>query len=169
MKHPLGTATVFFLILAATIAVAEEPVHFHEYRSLAESSVPIKAIVVDVNDILGNIPQAIGVNCGPHPCDGDGIYLIDEYRDVGVKIVRTHDFYGPTDWYTIFPDPRADPEDPASYDFALSDKRILPIVAAGAEIMFRFGISWGAPKWTRRIPVPEKFKERLKTAVDAIS
>ncbi len=41
---------------------------------------------------------------------------VDSYRALGIDFIRTHDFYGPTDWYVIFPDWSADPDDPATSD-----------------------------------------------------
>jgi hypothetical protein len=44
----------------------------------------------------------------------------------------------------IFPDWAADPEKPASYNFATTDKVIAGIRASGAEVYYRIGRSFGA-------------------------
>lgn len=118
-----------------------------------------KLLLVDVSQPQGDIPCHFGANAGPYPWKESGVFLTEQYRDVGITIVRTHDFLGPADWYTIFPDWEADPADPASYDFAESDERILSIVDAGAEVLFRIGVSIFAPWRARSIPDPQKFAE----------
>ena len=87
------------------------------------------------------------------------------YRLAHIDLVRTHDAYGPgdidsrfetneapggalisaqRDVYTLFPNPNADPEDPASYRFGPTDKLVSSIVAVGAQAIFRLGRSEGA-------------------------
>jgi xylan 1,4-beta-xylosidase len=85
------------------------------------------------------------------------------YRASHVSLVRTHDAGGaadidsakgglpelartplgvgaPTnDEHLIFPDPTADPSDPASYHFAATDQLIAGIRTSGAEVIFRLG------------------------------
>jgi hypothetical protein len=128
------------------------------YSSLLEDGT-LKLLFLDVGRSQGNIPEHFGVNSGPFPWREGGVYLTDQYRDVGVTIVRSHDFFGPTDWYTIFPDWEADPGDPSSFDFAESDERILSIVDAGARVLFRIGVSTFSPRWARRVPEPQKFAQ----------
>jgi xylan 1,4-beta-xylosidase len=87
------------------------------------------------------------------------------YREAHIDLVRTHDAYGPgdidsrfetneapggalisaqRDVYTLFPDPNADPENPASYRFGPTDKLVSSIVAVGAQAIFRLGRSEGS-------------------------
>ena len=87
------------------------------------------------------------------------------YRLARIDLVRTHDAYGPgdidsrfetneapggalisakRDVLTLFPDPDADPEDPASYRFGPTDQLIGSIVQIGAQAIFRLGRSEGA-------------------------
>jgi hypothetical protein len=87
------------------------------------------------------------------------------YRMARIDLVRTHDAYGPgdidakfetaaapggalisakRDVYTIFPNPDANPEDPASYRFGPTDKLIASIEKIGAQVIFRLGRSEGA-------------------------
>lgn len=87
------------------------------------------------------------------------------YRWAHIDLVRTHDAYGPTDIdarfetarapggalihadrdaFTIFPDPHADPGNPASYRFGPSDRIIASIVGVGAQVLYRLGRSEGA-------------------------
>lgn len=95
------------------------------------------------------------------------------YREARINIVRTHDSqgaadldpstgplpsiagpFGPppdiaklADLNSIFPDAKADPADPKSYNFGPTDKLIAGIEAIGAETLFRLGRSGmtGAP------------------------
>jgi xylan 1,4-beta-xylosidase len=87
------------------------------------------------------------------------------YRLARIDLVRTHDGYGPgdidskfetaqapggalisarRDAFTIFPNPAADPENPASYRFGPTDQLIASIKRIGAEVLFRVGRSEGA-------------------------
>jgi hypothetical protein len=87
------------------------------------------------------------------------------YRLARIDLVRTHDGYGPgdidarfetaaapggalisakRDAFTLFPDPAADPDNPASYRFGPTDRLITSIRKAGAEVLFRVGRSEGA-------------------------
>ena len=87
------------------------------------------------------------------------------YRRAHIALVRTHDGYGPgdidakfesasapggglisakRDVLTLFPDPNADPDNPASYRFGPTDGLITSIVHVGAQVLFRVGRSEGA-------------------------
>lgn len=87
------------------------------------------------------------------------------YEQAQIDLVRTHDAYGPgdidsrfetneapggalisarRDVYTLFPNPGADPEDPASYRFGPTDKLVTSIIKLGAQAIFRLGRSEGA-------------------------
>ncbi len=84
------------------------------------------------------------------------------YREAHIDLVRTHDAYGPgdidarfgplgppggssvsaaRDALVIFPDMRADPDDPRSYHFAPTDRQIASIVGVDAQVLFRLGRS----------------------------
>ena len=95
-----------------------------------------------------NVPEDTDANVG--------------YRQARIKLIRTHDAYGPGDIDARFPDapnvtidakrtrlslfPRADadPEDPRSYNFGPTDALIASIKALGAEVLFRLGRSEGS-------------------------
>jgi hypothetical protein len=87
-----------------------------------------------------------------------------QYHDLGIDLVRVHDFFGPGDidaqwekpldpisqWVkangtkSIFPNWEADPKKESSYNFGPTDRIIRAIVTSGAEVYFRLGRSWGA-------------------------
>ncbi|HEY2590929.1 MAG TPA: hypothetical protein VGI35_05000 [Steroidobacteraceae bacterium] len=95
-----------------------------------------------------NMPQDVDVSRG--------------YREARIRFVRTHDAYGPGDIdarfgpprstgiftvpttrssLVIFPDSKADPDDPRSYHFGPTDRLVASIVGIGAQAIFRIGRS----------------------------
>lgn len=100
-----------------------------------------KFVNVDAASDLGPFRLKIGTNAGPLAIES-GENLTPLFRSFGIQAIRTHDYYGPCDWCTIFPDWTADPENPASYDFASSDSIIQSIVEGGFDILYRLGPSW---------------------------
>jgi xylan 1,4-beta-xylosidase len=131
-------------------------------------------LTVDVAKDAGRIRSFQGVNGPPYPIMGGLPNLVEQYRELRVDQVRTHDFMGPTEIDSrymyheenlaslipdpiqrmdvakagnssiIFPDWNADPEKPESYRFGPADKVIAAIRASGAEVYYRIGRSWGA-------------------------
>jgi hypothetical protein len=100
------------------------------------------------------------VNAGPTPLGADGVDLVDEYADLGVESVRTHDNDGPLDLTAIFNRTTDDPSDCSTYDWADSDETIAAIVASGATPYLRVGqshdgddtsIGFDASEWTEVI------------------
>ncbi|MFW6597912.1 GH39 family glycosyl hydrolase [Propionibacteriaceae bacterium Y2011] len=71
--------------------------------------------------------------------------LSDWYRRWQIPVVRLHDApfdaHNTVDLHHLFPDPEADPDDPANYDFVLTDDLISHVRATGAEVYFRLGES----------------------------
>ena len=100
-----------------------------------------KKVVVDVRQDLGSCTLLSGTNAGPIGLRSRIDYT-PLYKSVGFRAVRTHDFYKAPDWYAIFPTWQADPDDPDSYDFGVSDAVIKSIVDNGFEVLFRLGSSW---------------------------
>lgn len=107
---------------------------------------PPRQVSVDAGEVTGRLRSLLGVNRGPFSWSrepgGAAISHVENYRRFGIDFIRTHDFYGPTDWHEIFPRWEADPADPASYDFRSSDERIRAIVENGFFCFFRLGTSW---------------------------
>lgn len=103
---------------------------------------------VDANDLVAHVAPLNGVNCGPLVAHGplSGQVLEDQYCEMGIAAVRTHDMYGPCDFETIFASSltgwSADPYDHSNYDFTSSDAAVEAIEGAGAEVFFRLGHSW---------------------------
>lgn len=71
----------------------------------------------------------------------------DAFRAADIPFVRTHDasfcsFYGgehTVDISAVFPDFDSDANNPASYDFTLTDEYLSNIMDAGSEVFFRLG------------------------------
>jgi xylan 1,4-beta-xylosidase len=133
-----------------------------------------RSLHVDAAKVTGEIRSFQGLNGTPSPVMTGLPNLVQQYRDLHVRQVRTHDSMGPTEidsrfdqaspllaWLIpddaqragvvktgnasiIFPDWSADPENPANYHFAASDAMIAAIHSSGAEVYYRIGRSWGA-------------------------
>ena len=97
----------------------------------------------DFNNIYGNIKPVHGVNNASRQTDYGP--LLPAFVDLHVPFSRLHDTggtYGGThyvDIANVFPDFSADADDPASYDFTLTDCYIRPLVEAGIKVMYRLG------------------------------
>ena len=108
-------------------------------------------LTVDAGKTAGRIRSLLGTNRGPllweRGSDEPRAEFTADLKRFGVDFIRTHDFYGPTDWYVMFPKWDADPDDPASYDFRSSDARVRAICENGFGCLFRLGTSWrGLPE-----------------------
>jgi len=138
------------------------------------SQTGFRSLQLDAGKVIGEIRSFQGLNGPPSPVMAGLPSLIEQYKDLRVDQVRTHDFMGPTEidskfaidnglltWLIpdnvqragvvkagnasiIFPDWIADPEKPESYNFGPTDKVIAAIHASGAEVYYRIGRSWGA-------------------------
>lgn len=100
-------------------------------------------VTLTLGEVTGDIRPLLGVNVGPlaagEPGNADLTML---YQAIGVSAIRTHDYYGPLDMATMYPDQNADPADPTSYDFTASDRLFRAIIENGFEPYLRLGDSW---------------------------
>lgn len=103
-------------------------------------------VKVDFGKTAGCMKPVHGVNNGPKT-RLLGIDMSAHFTAAGIPYSRLHDTEYPygsghfVDIPCIFPDFNADPDDPASYDFALTDEYIKAIVAAGTKPFYRLGVS----------------------------
>ncbi len=111
-----------------------------------------RAVTVDAGTTIGYIRSLQGGHFDLGPV---GQPLSNTYVALGIDMIRTHDAGGfnqnaPTGGEgdidgvgvaRIFPDLNADPEDPASYNFAPTDALIKNITDIGAKVYFRVGRS----------------------------
>ena len=102
-------------------------------------------ITVDFNKITGRVKPLHGVNNSAR-LSGYGP-LLPDFAGLRVPFSRLHDTQYPyggghyVDIPCVFPDFSADPDDPASYDFTLTDLYIGELVKNGTQVMYRLGVS----------------------------
>lgn len=125
---------------------------------------PIKNVNIDFSKITGKIKIMHAVNNGPilaNPLGqskGNSVF----YKAAKIPYARNHDasFYSTyggehtVDVNFIFPDFDADPDDPASYDFIMTDKYIADTLSVGTRIFYRLGskIEHGIKKYNTVMP-----------------
>ena len=123
---------------------------------MIQSSVSNDAILIslDCSNISGVIRPFGHINDGPTPVKDDPGYsdLTEQYREIGITSIRTHDLFGPTDMTTIFPDWTADPTNESSYHFETSDPLITRMIQAGSQVFYRLGESAGENHTLRNPP-----------------
>lgn len=113
----------------------------------------VQAQTLSVGAATGaSIQPLLGLNVGPGPQGEVGnVDLTALYKKRGVTLVRTHDYYGPLDMATLYPDRSKDPLQQLSYNFTgaldvnyqrSSDSVFAAIVNGGFEPYFRIGDSY---------------------------
>lgn len=126
-------------------------------------------LFIDTGSTIGRIKPMNAVNNGPvytKNADQNSTNL-PAYRDAHIPFARTHDAsiyysYGgehTVDVANIFTDFDADPDDPASYDFELTDVYMENIGLAGTEVFFRLGNK--IEHWQKKYGIipPKDFKK----------
>ena len=115
---------------------------------LSLSAAPNWSVSVDSSVEVGPIRLMNAVNNGPTKARSDQSRgNFDEYAALKIPYARVHDashaaaYGGPhvVDISAVFPNFEADVEDPASYDFTITDEYLGNIRAAGTEPYFRLG------------------------------
>ena len=128
-------------------------------------------ITVDFNKTVGTIKPMNAVNNGPKvpldPSVGQNTGNFQDYKALEIPYARNHDAahcmgYGGehiVDIHCIFPDFDADVNDPASYDFELTDKYVETIELTGTKNFYRLGesIEFRVKKYA--ICVPKDFQK----------
>ncbi len=114
-----------------------------------------KVVNIDCQKIIGQPKPLLSVNVGP-----DNSIL--GYQDCGIKQIRTHDYYGPCDYWTYTINaldtlnktinPNFNPNIPSSYRWKSTDDKIDSIVNFGFTPFFRLGISWPNSSIVPRFP-----------------
>jgi hypothetical protein len=114
-------------------------------------------LVIDGSRTISPIRPLHGVNCGP-VTQGGTLDLSPSFRQIAPPLVRLHDCHWPNpdvvDVHVVFPDPRADPGRPESYDFARTDEYLRSILAVRSGIVFRLGESIEHEKVKRHVHPP---------------
>ena len=110
----------------------------------------MEKLIFNTEKTFGNFKILNATNGGPwHKRHADDQYRtnLEDYKKARIPYSRNHDsgvcgiYGGPYshDITCIFPDFNADPNSPASYDFACTDEAILVCLEAGTETFFRLG------------------------------
>lgn len=98
-------------------------------------------VKVDFASSTGAVKPLHGINNSPLLHNEP----MHELREAGIPYSRLHDAAGAyggahyVDISNVFPDFNADPSDPASYDFALTDAYISSLVRSGVKVFYRLG------------------------------
>ena len=127
--------------------------------------------VFSVGGQVGLIRPLTGINIGPLGNEANPS-LVDAYRTRGITLIRTHDYYGPLDLATMYPDRSRDPLSSASYGFATpmghegrsSDTVFASIVENGFEPYFRLGDSYN----NARAPSPGEIANLTAASVQVL-
>ena len=129
----------------------------------------LNSISVDFSKITGKVKPMHAVNNGPvyKFAEDQRITNLYAYRDAGIPYARNHDasfyaIYGgehTVDVNFIFPDFDADPYDPASYDFCLTDEYLNVIEFAGTKVFYRLGSKIEHTKKKYNTLPPKDFKK----------
>ncbi len=131
VKHGCFAVIISFLLIPSFSAI---PLHHLEHEELV--------IDIDAHIHHGRVKYFADINDGPIPVNKkDGKNVARQYHEIGIKYIRTHDFYGPTDISTIFPNWSRDADDASSYNFSSSDEVISSIAKENFRIFYRLGES----------------------------
>lgn len=127
------------------------------------NAVQAQALVVGART-GASVQALLGLNVGPGPQGEAGnVDLTSAYQQRGVNLVRNHDYYGPLDMATMYPDRSKDPLQSSSYNFTgvldtrysrSSDSVFAAILNGGFEPYFRIGDSYNnvSPPNTAQLP-----------------
>jgi hypothetical protein len=115
-------------------------------------------LVPDASRPVGLIRRLHGVNSGP-VTQGGTLDLSPAFREIAPPLVRLHDCHWPNpdvvDVHVLFPDARADPGLPESYDFARTDEYVQSTLDVGSRLVFRLGESIEHTRTKRYVHPPK--------------
>ncbi len=137
------------------------------------------ALAADATFALGakaaDMRALLSANTGPLRPASSGVPDLAPYQDFGLGLIRTHDFYGPLDMPTLYPDFTKDPKLQSSYVFTTavgkslddkftwsSDTVFSALQSAGYEAYFRIGDSYN------NVKPPASDTERANWAAAAV-
>jgi xylan 1,4-beta-xylosidase len=128
-------------------------------------------LVIDPTRVGKPIRMLNGVNGGPLAAGGL-LDLSPRWKEAAFPLARVHDSHWPNpdvvDVHTIFPDLRADPSKPESYDFDRTDEYIQAIHRCGSEIVYRLGESIEHQKAKRQAHPPKDFDKWAAVCVGIV-
>jgi len=112
-------------------------------RAKAPKKESVPTIRIDFRKTAGAIKPLHGINNSPVAYGNP----LPELTEAGIPYVRLHDAAGLfggarfVDIPNVFPDFDADPDDPASYDFAFTDAYLKSLTSSGVKIFYRLGVT----------------------------
>ena len=127
-------------------------------------------VTADKNKVIGGIKIMNAINNGPvkgHGWNPKGAGNMQAWQELKIPYGRTHDSaflsaYGGefiVDVHRIFRDFSKDPKDPASYDFASTDRFLQMIEEGGTKVFYRLGASIEHTYKKYGTRVPEDFQK----------
>lgn len=127
---------------------------------------------VDCAKSPGPIRPLHGGNCGPLQ-SGGMIDLSAYFREMRMPLTRFHDCHWPNpdvvDIHAVFPDFRADPARPESYDFARTDEYVEATLKTGSKIVYRLGQSIEHTKLKRHVHPPADYDKWAQVCLGIIA
>lgn len=125
--------------------------------------------LIDLSKKLGKIKPVHGVNSGPRT----KVFTYNAsalFSEIGIPYSRLHDVEYPygsgefVDIHCVFPNFDADENDPASYNFGLTDCYIKAALDVGTDIIYRLGESIEHAPVKRHIFPPKDFAKWARVA-----
>jgi len=117
--------------------------------ALSSTSEKQVVITVDFARTVGVIKSLQGVVAGPLVSGARTGMIIgslrEQYLQIGVDFVRSHDTWGAFDIDIVFPNMQADPSKESSYNFTNTDLHVEAIRSTGAQVFYSLGYSWNSP------------------------
>ena len=129
----------------------------------------MNSIQIDISKKMGMLKPVNGIDNGP-VCFGSLIDSSKYYKQAAFPFCRLHDTNYPhpreVDVPTIFKDFDADEDDPANYFFEPTDIYLQEVLATGAKIIYRLGISIEHPRLKYYTDPPKDFKKWAKICLN---
>ena len=130
----------------------------------------VATVKVDFSVDVGEIGEMHGFCNGPvsYGTDISGLF-----KEIGVPVVRFDNTDGANSAYAvdisrIFKDFSADPNDPKSYDFSVTDKYITAAYNSGAKVILRLGESRDKLGCDKRVDIPESIDLWINVCANVI-
>ena len=153
----------------ADIMAAKEQVIVQKEKKVLPK--PQSATVkVDLSVDIGTVGEMHGFCNGPVSYGAD---ITPLFKEIGVPAVRFDSTDGANSAYAvdisrIFKDVSADPNDPRSYNFAVTDKYVSAAYKLGARIIFRLGESRDKLCREKKVNIPENIDLWINVCANVI-
>ncbi|MCX6359723.1 MAG: hypothetical protein NT029_07960 [Armatimonadetes bacterium] len=133
--------TIIGLLASAWVGAGLAP---HSLSRTAPMPAEASVVRCDFGKPAGRFRALHGINKGPLIAGGM-LDIANDQLELKPPFSRLHDCHWPNpdvvDIHAIFPNPDADPDDPANYTFELTDAYVAAVRATGARVIYRLGES----------------------------